>query len=110
MLVVTPGLDLQPLEDGADYVFVLDRSAPSLGAGEAVARRRRVQTRPVPFRPDWVEITSGLEPGGEVAVSAVTQLREGLEIRTQRVAGPARQARPTVAKPTPSAPPAEPAS
>ncbi len=31
MLVVTPGVDLQPLRDGSDYVFVLDNSGSMAG-------------------------------------------------------------------------------
>ena len=42
MLVVTPGVDLQPLEDGADYVFVLDTSGSMKGKlGTLVAGVRR---------------------------------------------------------------------
>jgi membrane fusion protein (multidrug efflux system) len=55
-----------------DYVFVLD-------AGDAV-RRVRVATRPVPFRPDQVEVRSGLEEGSRVVVSAVSQLRDGMRV------------------------------
>ena len=55
-----------------DYVFVLDE--------DDVARRVRVGTRPVPFRPDRVEIVRGLTEGDRVAVSAVAQLRTGLRV------------------------------
>ncbi len=56
MMVVTPGLDLQPITGGADYIFVLDvsgkhvRQDPDLGPwcrqGAGRARRRR----PLPDR------------------------------------------------------------
>lgn len=70
-----------------DYVFTLESSADGSGI---VARRRRVDTRPVPFRPDWVEILSGVEDGARVAVSALSQLREGAAVRVEAEApGPA---------------------
>lgn len=55
-----------------DYVFVVD--------GEDRARRRRVQTRPVPFRPDRVEIVAGLDEGDRFAVSGLEQLRSGVRV------------------------------
>lgn len=55
-----------------EYVFVLE--------DRDVARRVRVQTRPVPFRPDRVEITRGLEDGARVVVTAVDQLRSGMRV------------------------------
>ena len=38
MLIVTPGLDLQPLSHGADYVFVLDVSGSMEGKIQTLAR------------------------------------------------------------------------
>ena len=55
-----------------DYVFVLD-------AQDRVSSVR-VSTRPVPFRPDRVEITEGLSDGDRVAVTVVSQLRPGLRV------------------------------
>jgi membrane fusion protein, multidrug efflux system len=55
-----------------DYVFVLDE--------DDVARRVRVDTRPVPFRPDQVEILSGLADDDRVVVTAIDQLRSGLRV------------------------------
>ena len=55
-----------------DYVFVLEDGD--------VAQRVRVQTRPVPFRPDRVQITRGLEEGNKVIVTAVDQLRSGMRV------------------------------
>lgn len=55
-----------------DYVFVLD--------GDDVVRRTRVATRPVPFRPDRIEIREGLEEGDRLVASGVSQLRDGLRV------------------------------
>jgi membrane fusion protein (multidrug efflux system) len=55
-----------------DYVFVLDE--------EGTAERRRIVTRPVPFRPDQVEILEGVVEGDWVATSAIRQLRSGLRV------------------------------
>jgi membrane fusion protein (multidrug efflux system) len=59
-----------------DYLFVLEG-----GARAPVVRRRRVATRPVPFRPDLVEVIEGLEDGERIAVSGVRELREGQRVR-----------------------------
>ena len=61
-----------------DYVFVVD--------DEGRARRFRVSARPVPFRPDQVEVRAGLEEGQRVAVSGVSLLREGLAVEAAPVA------------------------
>ena len=63
-----------------DYVFAIDT--------EGRARRLRVSTRPVPFRPDQVEVQAGLEEGQRVAVSGVSQLSEGLPVEAAAVARP----------------------
>jgi membrane fusion protein (multidrug efflux system) len=59
-----------------DYVFVLDG-----GADAATVHRRRVKTRPVPFRPDLIEVLEGLEGAERIAVSSVRELREGQRVR-----------------------------
>jgi len=59
-----------------DYLFVLEGDSSA-----TVVRRRRVTTRPVPFRPGLIEVTRGLEDGERVAVSGVRQLREGQRVR-----------------------------
>lgn len=59
-----------------DYLFVLEGDS-----GIAVAHRRRVTTRPVPFRPGLIEVTQGLEGGERVAVSGIRELREGQRVR-----------------------------
>ncbi len=45
MLVVTPGLDLQPLNRGADYTFVLDVSGQHGRQDPHTSGRRRPRTR-----------------------------------------------------------------
>ena len=55
-----------------DYVFVLD--------AEDRARRVRIDTRPVPFRPDRTEIVDGLSEGDRVAVSGIEALRAGMRV------------------------------
>jgi membrane fusion protein (multidrug efflux system) len=58
------------------YVFVLD------GDGDrATVHRRRVTTRPVPFRRDLVEVTEGLKDGERIAVSGIRELHDGLDVR-----------------------------
>jgi RND family efflux transporter MFP subunit len=62
-----------------DYVFVLE--ALDEGDGLAVARRRRVATRTLPFRPDRIEVTDGLAEGERVAVTGVRELQEGTRVQ-----------------------------
>jgi membrane fusion protein (multidrug efflux system) len=59
-----------------DYLFVLEGDS-----GAAVARRRRVKIRPVPFRPDLIEVIEGLNNPERIAVSSVRELREGQRVR-----------------------------
>ena len=62
-----------------DFVWVLEPAVDG-GAGEpvATARRRRVKAVPVPFRPDLVDVSAGLEEGDVVAVSNLRELSDGL--------------------------------
>jgi len=55
-----------------DYVFVLDEANATY--------RRRVSTRPVPFRPDQLEIIEGLQEDDRIATTAISQLRDGLRV------------------------------
>jgi len=55
-----------------DYVFVLDEND--------AARRVRVLTRPVAFRPDQIEVREGLADGDRVVVTALEQLRVGMHV------------------------------
>jgi membrane fusion protein (multidrug efflux system) len=59
-----------------DYVFVLEGEAST-----AIVRRRRVKTRPVPFRPDLIEVLEGLNDAERVAVSGIRELRKGQRVR-----------------------------
>jgi len=43
--------------------------------------RRRVGARRVPFRPDLVDVTSGLEGGERLVITGVGDLRDGMEVR-----------------------------
>ncbi len=68
-------------EYGLRFVFVLERDG---GADLWVARRRRIQVRELPFLPADLAVTSGLEPGEEIAVSGLRQLRHGAPVRLLR--------------------------
>jgi membrane fusion protein (multidrug efflux system) len=59
-----------------DYVYVLQSHN-----GVWQAQRRRVALRPVPFRPDLVEVVEGLDDGEQIAVSGLTELRDGLSVQ-----------------------------
>jgi membrane fusion protein (multidrug efflux system) len=63
-----------------DYVYEID--------SQDVAKRVRVSTRPVPFRPDQVEVQEGLADGARVAVSAISQLRNGVAVDARAVPAP----------------------
>ncbi|MDG2048675.1 MAG: efflux RND transporter periplasmic adaptor subunit [Myxococcota bacterium] len=41
------------------------------------ATRRRIQTRVVPFRPEWLEVTAGLSAGDRIISSDLGPVREG---------------------------------
>ena len=63
-----------------DYVFAVIPNGSRTGTVERV----RVQTRPVPFRRDWVEIRGGLDGHDWVATSGIDQLRSGDSVRLVR--------------------------
>jgi len=65
-------------EFGLHSVFVVE--AAEVGGNE-VAKRRRVEVRPMPFRPAELEVVSGLEPGQRVVVSGARQLSDGEAVR-----------------------------
>ena len=65
------------------YLFVLDET--DAAAGEARVRRRRVAVAPVPFRPDLLDVVSGVEPGERIAASGVRDLRDGLRVRVREL-------------------------
>jgi membrane fusion protein (multidrug efflux system) len=61
-----------------DYIYALE---PGDAPGEIYARRVRVKARPVPFRPDWVEILSGISDDTRVVVGGLGKLRDGDRVR-----------------------------
>jgi membrane fusion protein (multidrug efflux system) len=66
-----------------DYVF-----AVATEEGRERVERRRVKTRPVPFRPDWLEVVEGLDPGTRIAITAIARLHDGVSVKVLRdVAG-----------------------
>lgn len=58
-----------------DYVFVLG-PAPNDPATSIVARRS-IRARPVPFRPDLIEVESGLAAGERIALTGLKNLLDG---------------------------------
>jgi Ca-activated chloride channel family protein len=105
MMVITPGVDLQPLASGVDWVFVLDVSGSMSGkiqtlaggVSDALGRLRpedrfrivTFESRARELTPDWIAATpenvrswaaavQQLAPGGS------TNLYEGLELGLQR--------------------------
>lgn len=58
------------------HLYVLERDG-----AEGTVAQRRVATRAVPFRPELLEVTDGLEVGEWVAVSNVRELRNGQRVR-----------------------------
>ncbi|MCP4006227.1 MAG: efflux RND transporter periplasmic adaptor subunit [bacterium] len=58
-----------------DYVFLLVEKD-----GRHSVQRRRISLRPVPFRPQFVEVVAGLSTGDRIAGSSVERLREGLTV------------------------------
>lgn len=61
-----------------DYVFVLEGEG-----GTSLVSRRRVTTRPVPFRPGLLEVIEGLREGERLAVSGIRDLRDGMRVRVE---------------------------
>jgi membrane fusion protein (multidrug efflux system) len=66
-----------------DYVYALESVDGEDGV--ALARRRLVKTRPLPFRPDLVEVLDGLASGERIAITGLRELREGLRVRVRSV-------------------------
>ena len=63
-----------------DYVYVLQDESQD---GDARVERRRVGLRNVPFRPELVDVTSGLVSGELIAVSGVRDLSDGGRVRVR---------------------------
>lgn len=70
-------------EFGLRFVWVIEREA-----GVDVARRRRVEVRPLAFRPGVFELVSGLEEGMRIAVTDIRQLRDGERVRVRGASTP----------------------
>ena len=68
-----------------EYVYILEPAAGENAV--AVARRQRVRTRSLPFRPEQLEVTDGLVGGESIAVSGLRELRDGLRVRTRQQPG-----------------------
>jgi membrane fusion protein (multidrug efflux system) len=64
-----------------DYLYVVETEEPD--DGQARTTRRRVVVEMVPFRPDLLDVKSGLEPGERIAVSGIGDLRDGLLVRVR---------------------------
>ena len=72
-VVVIPAIAVFADETGASHVWVVDAEANSV-------HRRPIRTGGLRGS-DRIEVVEGLRPGEVIAVSAVTQLREGMAIR-----------------------------
>ncbi len=66
-----------------DLEYVFEITSAEAGDGEALGdvKRRRVKTRRVAFRPDWIDIAAGLNGGERIAVTGVGDLRDGMRVR-----------------------------
>lgn len=87
MLVVTPGLDLQPITGGADYVFVLDKSGSMRGKIATLVRgvakslgelREADRFRIITFDNNAQEITNGWTSASVSNVAAAVKTAESL--------------------------------
>lgn len=90
MLVVTPGLDLQPLGDGADYIFVLDVSGSMSGKIGTLARgvskalgefSATDRFRVITFESSARELTRGWIPATPERINATIIQLQGLQAR-----------------------------
>ena len=63
-----------------DYLYVLEDESDG---GAARVERRRVAVRPVPFRPQLLDVTSGLASGERIALSGIRDLRDGSRVRVR---------------------------
>jgi hypothetical protein len=43
--------------------------------------KRRIDTRPIPFRPTELEVVAGLAEGELVAISSIRQLQDGMVVQ-----------------------------
>jgi membrane fusion protein (multidrug efflux system) len=68
-------------EFGQRFVYVVESADSDREPDALVARHRRIQVRRLPFRPADFEVTAGLEAGEVIAVTALRQLSDGVEVR-----------------------------
>ncbi|MGH0033439.1 MAG: efflux RND transporter periplasmic adaptor subunit [Myxococcota bacterium] len=61
---------------GLSFVYVVEGGGPD----GPVARRRRIETRPVPFQPGDLEVTEGLAGGERIATTQLRQLADGVRV------------------------------
>jgi len=83
MMVVTPGIDLKPLNEGADYIYVLDRSG-SMGGGKIQTLAKGVEKAIGGMRPqDRFRLIAFNNNAGELTRGWVAATPEniGKEIR-----------------------------
>jgi hypothetical protein len=64
-------------EFGLRYVFVVVGDPQS---GWRVTKRR-IDSRPIAFRPTELEVSAGLAEGERIAISSIRQLREGMAVQ-----------------------------
>ncbi len=64
-----------------EHVFVVNRTKGK--KDEATVERRRIVSRRIGFRPDLLEVESGLKAGERIAISGIRGLADGLPVRTQ---------------------------
>lgn len=72
---------------GVRFVYMITEGEEGL-----VATRRRVEVRDIPFRPEQLELVSGLEDGDRIAVQGLHDLRDGARVRIKERAGVAEDA------------------
>jgi membrane fusion protein (multidrug efflux system) len=63
-------------EFGLSFVYVVEPGGPE----GPVARRRRIETRAVPFQPGDFEVTRGLSEGERIATTELRQLADGVRV------------------------------
>lgn len=61
---------------GVRLVYVVED-----GEGGPTAQQRRVEVRDIPFRPEQVEVVSGLVDGERVILTGIRELRDGAAVR-----------------------------
>ncbi|MCP3986214.1 MAG: efflux RND transporter periplasmic adaptor subunit [bacterium] len=66
---------------GVRLVYVIESNEKA-----AVARQRRVEVRDIPFRPEDLEVISGLEDGEQIATTGIGELRDGSRVNPRKPA------------------------